>query len=1474
MAKQEEEKEGLSLPKLAATIGVGFVGFKHRNKLVSGVTDVLQKGTAKLSRTTAGTRFKGTMSEAKNLSNAVFESYGEPTPRNMMRNAFSGTDRSQLMNKRVKAYNESLSDRLSRDLPDDIGRGYRQLEQSGRRNSRLAQEEASIVNMRQIVSENKRYQKSFGDQTENVMTVLQDNKKLLMEDPNAGLKRSNGQTSEFNANFLRVVEEHTNNPQKRINFGIDPADDRTKNTFVSEMMNLANETHKRTTSQVQNVSSAFSNRQLGEISPGNTYYQYKQLYDISTFEGLRQTHNKESADGFAKLMMQNGNKAVTMKDASSKYVEERNSRLFVTDSSANGKNKTIDQYYSVPKINAAGANTLGVSNVQQKSFVEEYMKNGQRLGVQKESLESDLFSTALSIDPKTNELVDVTALRNVIEGTADTFQQNFQIPILQMNPLDLMQRRTQKTMREAPNSWVFKTGEVLPFTDQSKLNARNSLDTRNVSARAKQTNQSYLFADGKLIDTNLAKELDGLTPSESYKRYQESMSSYVIDDGLTLANQTTGVFREYSETMSGLTEKELDEQPGKIKRFLGLGQEEESMWGRINRAVTKFDDPYYAENVTGHISQSILASSDETERGMRSVYGNLFGRTSNFSPNTQDAVYGALNDVINKEVNPLKEIDLYKMGTEEGTLDIASQIATSHGIKLKQGGRGEKTQNRIVASLGEDISQMVNGRYASSPESFLEGERFLKSRNLVDPKFLTEFTDGKTKGLSPAEDLRMLVEEYGIALADEKDINLTDSIYDAKGVIKSKAQDEVGQLRALGQADYFNKNTYTTSPSELVSNRMEWGEFYHTNPDQKANLDYSLRKTEPWYGAGMEPDDEGRLLGWQKYAPIKKHQSALSAINEGLQNSVQYDGPFADNEQIAQAASLAQSLVGYGKNTATSLFAGPNGNMTTATSVPWFFANRLDRPLRDLGLGLPNDLKGSAGSIVMNQWSRRIVLPFMAYEMAKYADGLTGDMLSDTAADTYVNMHQDVSSFKEFTGLNEIGRSFDRLAPWAEQIEYLPGAKAFNFATLGLFSDNRSGEEVQEYYESGEDPVRSGRYWGLGSNSPWMGNKIDRYEPNWYRKMKSDYMFSENVYGTEEEYWENHWMPTPTNPLAPIRHFITDPYHYEEKHATSRPYAITGGFNELQQIPLIGPAINSVVSGVLKPQKVNPRLEKAHEEYLANYNERLAMSYINMNAGGAINMSPGGGVTLSSDSFNVNFVDEDGNIDEEALIADEMSYNAERDRMAISLMNNTGVIPQLPGGTISGGTITGTAAPVSTMPVEQSAALEAAYGEGNVAPTGVTGAPQGGSMAQYLLSQMNARLTDAKTINRSDQVSSAGTIANPGILTDIENAVNQQSLLGKDGVLRDITYNAGEFAGMYGFLSKTAFGFEEGGRGTTLESSSRFNSYNDAFWDRDLGGLGGDLSEIGRRYLPRDPNKNYYNPIRNEMPSWLEKWSA
>ena len=84
-------------------------------------------------------------------------------------------------------------------------------------------------------------------------------------------------------------------------------------------------------------------------------------------------------------------------------------------------------------------------------------------------------------------------------------------------------------------------------------------------------------------------------------------------------------------------------------------------------------------------------------------------------------------------------------------------------------------------------------------------------------------------------------------------------------------------------------------------------------------------------------------------------------------------------------------------------------------------------------------------------------------------------------------------------------------------------------------------------------------------------------------------------------------------------------------------------------------------------------------------------------------------------------------------------------------------------------------------------------------------------------------------------------------------------------------YGLTEMAGIYGFLSQSITG-QPIDEMKVLQDSSRMTSYSRAFWDLALGGFGGESSEIGRRFLPRERRYQQdldINPIPNDMPSWM-----
>ena len=56
-------------------------------------------------------------------------------------------------------------------------------------------------------------------------------------------------------------------------------------------------------------------------------------------------------------------------------------------------------------------------------------------------------------------------------------------------------------------------------------------------------------------------------------------------------------------------------------------------------------------------------------------------------------------------------------------------------------------------------------------------------------------------------------------------------------------------------------------------------------------------------------------------------------------------------------------------------------------------------------------------------------------------------------------------------------------------------------------------------------------------------------------------------------------------------------------------------------------------------------------------------------------------------------------------------------------------------------------------------------------------------------------------------------------------------------------------------------------KGDKIAQSSNMTSFSRTFWDSNIGGAGGDVMEIVRRFIPS--YKSGLNPLMNEMPDWL-----
>ena len=88
------------------------------------------------------------------------------------------------------------------------------------------------------------------------------------------------------------------------------------------------------------------------------------------------------------------------------------------------------------------------------------------------------------------------------------------------------------------------------------------------------------------------------------------------------------------------------------------------------------------------------------------------------------------------------------------------------------------------------------------------------------------------------------------------------------------------------------------------------------------------------------------------------------------------------------------------------------------------------------------------------------------------------------------------------------------------------------------------------------------------------------------------------------------------------------------------------------------------------------------------------------------------------------------------------------------------------------------------------------------------------------------------------------------------------------GFVQDAETSLRLTAGIYGYMANKLTGFGDNTK-KQIASSSDMTSFSRTFWDANIGGAGGDVMEIVRRFIPDFKRENRINPLLNTMPDWL-----
>lgn len=521
----------------------------------------------------------------------------------------------------------------------------------------------------------------------------------------------------------------------------------------------------------------------------------------------------------------------------------------------------------------------------------------------------------------------------------------------------------------------------------------------------------------------------------------------------------------------------------------------------------------------------------------------------------------------------------------------------------------------------------------------------------------------------------------------------------------------------------------------------------------------------------------------------------------------------------------------------------------------WMIPNQLSEALGASShlLGLSTDSKNNAVSLAGNLLIKR-ALPVYALtqipDMLNYLsepffggedetgnrDNITKWLMRNVVKKFDLVAH----SAMDLVGATSLFKGFQEFVPGSDQINELPV-----IYQLGL---GQTREEREDYIENGYDPIRKGRWWGSG-NTPFTGGKIMYYRPNIYRRVEADVEFSDSKWGSRQEYYNNTWYPNPINPLAPLNHFIFDRNHYDKKHYYDRPYLETAPAG--QNIPIIGPAFAATIGSIALPQ------QKMHLEYWRNGFQPLPGDEepSTLLTEGKLYASP---MPFSNHHHDIHIYQQ---VEQQAATAAAQYSN--------SLYTSAYQAKQVTSRSMV------QASGINFQQVNISLPTMRTYDRYAGNPFEVYSTPSGDlsivdvpdDMNLYNVNQDLQHWSINKVIGTNQRVSLIDMFQGPGITVGNDDPRIDNEFVTQMGTQYNVL---ADVAGLKGFALQAFITGEANERARMVEDSGYAYSGNKSFWDANMGGLGANLSEITRRFVPkRDNNVEYINPIRNTMPSWM-----
>lgn len=552
-----------------------------------------------------------------------------------------------------------------------------------------------------------------------------------------------------------------------------------------------------------------------------------------------------------------------------------------------------------------------------------------------------------------------------------------------------------------------------------------------------------------------------------------------------------------------------------------------------------------------------------------------------------------------------------------------------------------------------------------------------------------------------------------------------------------------------------------------------------------------------------------------------------------------------------------QDLIEGINNTIKELTVGgkkDKEHLTALTMFAQYSLQRLSMGVEEVGLGLSANSMSSPFDTFKNIGLKRVLPAMIAFNTLDYlnfeARNFTGVSLVGAAANVVSNTDLAFRNIADHTG---VGYLYDQFKNTSVIAEYLTGS-----------TDYQDRDEREEWYRTGESVVRKARFWSFGSASEFRGTSISYYQPNYLRRAHSNWK-EVGIYGDPDEKWKHSPLPSLRHPLSPIR-FLLDPYWLEKKNFDERPYPLTAKM--FSEGTPWGAILNPTVGQLLKPVRMLPQARRQLKHGRVGEDINSVLYRINERIKNKESYDDDMVIVTGTDIRNAQYAPFSHPIAEE--------YNITNNRaQGLFYMNTTSDI--------------GTYKP----PKEEVYMQEPSYGGYGKTSQYVSIAEKkfnkftnemfktsvSGNMGQSIISEINRAIKGGDAFVRyqnnmpDDGVYYYKNLVKNKQVADkqyYENKANPKRIdrsIGLD-LMRDAKYSVKQLSGIYGFIGDSLFGSDY--KQFRYENAGQMASFTRGFWDASIGGLGGGLMEISRRFFP-STNKDIVNvnPLRNKMAAWL-----